>query len=226
MMEKNGGNLYLRNTSITSLPEGLTVGGWLDLRNTPITSLPEGLTVGGNLYLSYTSITSLPEGLIVGGNLFYDTFKIKNVEYTRLTDGDMVEGKYIFCDGKITHITHSHKFGKYTYYVGKIKGKNVVTDGTHYAHCKTFKDGVADLEFKAAKARGQEQYNHLTADSTVTKDEAIQMYRIITGACRAGTEAFLSTIKEFKDTYTVAEIIALTDGQYGADAFREFFERG
>jgi hypothetical protein len=34
------------------------VGGWLDLRNTQITSLPSGLTVGGELYLSGTQITN------------------------------------------------------------------------------------------------------------------------------------------------------------------------
>ena len=63
---KNGsrGDLYLRNTQITSLPEGLKVGGSLYLRNTPITSLPKGLTVGGDLDLYNTPITSLPEGIL------------------------------------------------------------------------------------------------------------------------------------------------------------------
>ncbi len=63
------GNLNLRNTPITSLPAGLSVGGWLDLYNTQITSLPAGLSVGGALYLSYTQITSLPGDLSVGGDL-------------------------------------------------------------------------------------------------------------------------------------------------------------
>ena len=63
MMDINNGNLDLSHTQITSLPEGLIVGGWLDLRCTPITSLPEGLSVGGWLDLSYTQITSLPEDL-------------------------------------------------------------------------------------------------------------------------------------------------------------------
>ena len=69
-LKKVGGNLWLNDTSITSLPDGLTVRGYLDLRNTPITSLPDGLTVGGGLDLSSTQITSLPDGLIVGGNLY------------------------------------------------------------------------------------------------------------------------------------------------------------
>ena len=43
MMDKNNGNLDLSDTEISSLPEGLKVGGYLDLSHTPITSLPEGL---------------------------------------------------------------------------------------------------------------------------------------------------------------------------------------
>ena len=63
MMDRNNESLDLSYTQITSLPEGLSVGGWLNLRCTPITSLPEGLSVGGWLDLSYTQITSLPEDL-------------------------------------------------------------------------------------------------------------------------------------------------------------------
>ena len=43
--------------------------GDLHLSDTPITTLPDGLSVGGNLYLGYTQITTLPDGLRVGGNL-------------------------------------------------------------------------------------------------------------------------------------------------------------
>ena len=55
--------LDLRGTGITSLPEGLKVGGYLDLSGTGITALPEGLKVGGSLDLRGTGITALPEGI-------------------------------------------------------------------------------------------------------------------------------------------------------------------
>ena len=190
MMEENEGNLNLSNTQITSLPEGLTVGGWL--------------------YLSGTQITD------------------KNAERKKvkaLKDGDYVPGRYLYADGILTHVKKRRTYGKYTFYIGKIKGKNVVSDGEHYAHCKSFKDGVLDLEFKSAKDRGASQYSSLTLDSEVSKDEAIMMYRIITGACRQGTDSFLSTIKRFKAKYTVRELIDITEGQYGSKTFKNFFER-
>ena len=81
------GSLDLRNTPITSLPDGLTVGGYLYLEGTPITSLPDGLTVGGSLYLEGTPITSLPDGLTVGGDLW-----LNGTPITSLPDGLTVGG--------------------------------------------------------------------------------------------------------------------------------------
>jgi len=52
----------------------------VDLRSTNITSLPEGLSVGGSLYLRGTNITSLPDGLSVGGYLDLEGTQIKKVE--------------------------------------------------------------------------------------------------------------------------------------------------
>ena len=51
------GNLDLRNTPITSLPDNLKVGGSLSLIDTPITSLPDNLQVGGYLSLIDTPLS-------------------------------------------------------------------------------------------------------------------------------------------------------------------------
>ena len=51
------------------------------------------------------------------------------------------------------------------------------------------------------------------------------MYRIITGACKQGTDMFISSLKPdaIKDKYTIQEIIDITNGQYGNDTFKKFF---
>ena len=241
-----GGALDLRNTPITALPEGLTVGGWLDLRNTHITSLPEGLTVGGDLDLSNTGvtvlpegltvgdwldlrnthITSLPEGLTVGGALYLRGTGITvPANYKKLKNGTYVPGKYLYADNILTHVKNAREKDGYTFYEGKIPSRNVVFDGKNYAHCKTFREGFEDLAFKSVKERGAEQYKSLALDSEIPLEEAKTMYRVITGACRAGTERFLSTITP-KEKYTVREIIEITEGQYGAERFKAFFEGG
>ena len=204
MMGKNNGNLDLSNTKITALPDNLTVGGGLDLSGTKITALPDNLTVGGGLYLSGTKIT--------------------NRTVKRLRHGEYVPGKYLYADGILTHIKKKKKIGEYTLFIGKIPNRHVIFDGKHYAHCRNFRDGVADLLFKSAIDRGADQYKGISLDDSFTVEELKTMYRIITGACQQGTQAFVDGLKERKERYTIREAIELTKGQYNAEKFKEFFE--
>ena len=72
LMKERGGSLYLRGTSITTLPDNLSVGDSLYLSGTPITALPDNLSVGDWLDLSGTSITALPDNLRVRGRIYWD----------------------------------------------------------------------------------------------------------------------------------------------------------
>ena len=192
--------------SIASLLDNLTVGGSLDLSNTQIASLPDNLTVGGSLDLSNTQIDES------------ERWKVKTIR-----NGDYVAGEYLFVDNILTQIKGKKTVGQYTVYIGKIKGNNVVSDGVNYAHCDKIRDGIADLLFKAASDRGADQYKKLSLDTELTVAEAVTMYRIITGACRAGSEAFVNSQRELKEKYTIRECIELTKGQYNAEKFAEFF---
>lgn len=162
----------------------------------------------GNLNLSgCTSLTT------------YDRSRIK-----KLRDGDYVSGRYLYCDGILTHVRTVKKVDKYTVYVGKIPGLNVVSDGTHYAHCDKLRDGIADLAFKTASDRGADQYRGMSLDTELTVPEAVTMYRIITGACKQGSERFVESLgNSLKEKYTIRECIELTRGQYNADKFSEFW---
>lgn len=163
---------------------------------------------GGSLYLSGTQITAKEKS------------KVK-----KLCVGDYVPGCYLYADGILTHIKSKRHVRGYDLYIGKIKGKNVVSDGEYYAHCENLRDGIADIAFKRAADRGADQYKGLDLDSEVTLDEAKTMYRIITGACQAGTEAFATSLgNELKERYTIREMIEVTKGQYDAECFSEFFD--
>ena len=222
-----GGWLDLRGTGITALPDNLTVGGGLDLSGTGITALPDNLTVGGGLDLRGTGITALPDNLTVGGSLYLPDTGITAQErkkVRRLKDGDYMPGRYLYADGILTHVKQRVEVDGYTLYIGKIKGKNVVSDGTHYAHCDKLRDGIADIAFKRASDRGADQYKGLTLDTSWTVDEAKTMYRVITGACRAGTDAFVESLGDtLKERYTIREMLKLTRGQYNSERFAEFF---
>ena len=211
IMERSSeGNLDLSmRWNITKLPDNLTVGGYLDLSGTGIQTLPDNLTVGGYLDLRGTGMDGRKERR-----------KIKT-----LKNGDYVAGRYIYCDNILTHVRSVKQVDKYTVYVGKIKGRNVVSDGTNYAHCDKLREGIADLAFKAAKDRGAEQYKGMSLDTELTVAEAVTMYRIITGACRQGSESFVNSLGDkLKEKYTIRECIQITKGQYNAERFAEFFE--
>ena len=133
--------------------------------------------------------------------------------------------RYLYADGILTHIKSRRTIKGYVFYKGKIPGRNVISDGANFAHCSTLREGVADLLFKTAADRGAEQYSELTLDSELSLDDMKTMYRVITGACRQGTENFISNLGDkLKDKYTVREAIALTEGQYNSEAFKKFFE--
>ncbi len=184
-------------------------GGWLYLRGTNITALPEGLTVCGGLYLSGTNITD-------------QSRELKKVK--KLHNGDYAEGQYLYADGILTRVKFRKTINGYTYFKGKIPGRNVVFDGYNYAHCNKWQEGIDDLLYKSQADRGAEQYRGLSLDKKIPVSELKTMYRVITGACRQGTEAFIQSLGDsLKDAYTIREAIELTNGQYGAQRFREFF---
>ena len=79
-----GGDLDLRNTKITELPDNLSVGRSLYLRNTGITELPDNLSVGGDLDLRNTKITELPDNLSVGRSLYLGQWSMRYSSETGL----------------------------------------------------------------------------------------------------------------------------------------------
>lgn len=179
----------------------------------------------GSLDLSNTGITALPDNLTVGGWLNLRGTGIKNAQGVKqLANGDYAEGRYLYADDILTHIKRKKQIGKYTYYIGKIKNRNVIFDGVNYAHCKNMREGITDLVFKGAKDRGAEQYKEIGLDEPVPYAEAVTMYRVITGACKEGTQVFIDRQRELKETYTPREIIEMTSGEYGGGVFRRFFE--
>lgn len=195
------------------LRNSLADGNSLDLGGcTGLTSLPDDLTVGRYLDLEgCTGMKRIP-------------CEIKKVR--KLKDGDYKPGRYLYADGILTHIKKRRMIGDYTLFVGKIPGNNVVSDGVHYAHCDKLRDGIADLLFKSAKDRGADQYKGLSLDTELTVEEAVTMYRVITGACRQGSQSFVDRLKEkgkLKERYTIRECVEVTRGQYNAERFSEFF---
>ena len=65
-------------------------------------------------------------------NLIGTGITVKN--FKKLHNGDYEEGRYLYADGILTHVKEKKSINGYTFFLGKIPGKNVVYDGKHYAH--------------------------------------------------------------------------------------------
>lgn len=187
-------------------------GGDLDLEGTQITSLPDNLTVGGSLYLRDTQIT--------------DTSMVNRKFNTDMVDKLWSNSKFIKVDGMFSEkINHHGNVWK----VKKINGPKtffIVTDGNgKYAHGDTIQEAKKDLIYKISN-RDKSEYESLTLDSVLSFEEAIECYRVITGACSFGTKDFVENyLTEKKESYTIREMIKLTKGRYGNESFKDFFNK-
>ena len=217
-----GGSLYLR--SLTSIPEGFnpTVGGYLDLRI--LTSIPEGFnpTVGWSLDLR--SLTSIPEGFnpTVGCDLYLSSELTANSQKLK---GEITwqNGKYISVDGIFTEVL-SKKGNIYKVKrINQTKEFYIITDGLDkWAHGDTIKEAKEDLIYKISN-KSKEDFKHLTIESKLTFKEAIECYRVITGACSFGTKDFIKSTGLKSKSYTIKEMIDLTKNRYGNETFTNFF---
>ncbi len=156
--------------------------------------------------------TETENGLTVGG-----TLDLRGTGITALPDGLTV--------GEV--LSHHGNVWK-TRSVGRKNETFIVSDGNgKYAHGSTIEEARKDLIYKVAN-RDKSRYETLNTDSVLTHEEAIEAYRVITGACSAGTRHFVENVlpaDRVAESYTVGEIIELTRGQYGHDKFAAFFQR-
>ena len=202
---------FIRQHGDLSKLDGNHYNGGLDLRGTQITSLPEGLTVGGWLDLSGTQITDT-------SNVNRNDPNPKRWEY---------KGReYIKVDGIFSQVV-AHKGNVWhTKQIGSDKVQYLVTDGEgRWAHGDSIQQARADLVYKISE-RNTNKYKGMSLDTRLTFAEAVECYRVITGACEAGTRGFVQSLGDkVKDHYTIAEMMEVTKGLYGNETFCQFFSK-
>ena len=189
--------------------DALKNGGSLDLEGTQIASLPDNLTVGGFLDLEGTQIADEEAGKV--NKLHTETVLTwKN-------------GKYILADEIFSEVILQRGNVRKIKNIGKTTIGYLITDGKgKWAHGNTLKEAKEGLIYKIGD-RDTSKYKQLTVDSILSFNEAVEAYRVITGACAAGTRMFVEGLERVKKEYSIREIIELTKGQYNSTTFAHFF---
>lgn len=129
----------------------------------------------------------------------------------------------ILKDGILAHIVRKKGKVYKVRVVGKMEESWLIVDGEYSAHGETLSAAQNDLMYKRA-SKDLSVYEGWTAKKKVTLDEAVVLYRAVTGACSSGVKMFLEG-KKYPKTFPIQKIIDETKGQYGHDKFKEFFSR-
>ena len=139
-------------------------------------------------------------------------------------DGKRVE--HVIIDGILSEVVKKRANVLHVKNYGEENISYIVKDGEKYSHGATLKEARENLIYKLSN-RDKSKYESFTPETELTLAEAIEMYRVITGACEPGTRYFVDNIlpperKADKKKYTVKEVIELTRGQYNHHELVEF----
>ena len=199
---------------VSKLDKNGHYNGSLYLEHNQLTEVtfPEGMTIGGSLYLGYNQLTEkvTPPPTKPAPTVFHWEWRGR-----RYIKADGIFQQVVLQKGNVYRVKN----------IGATKETYLITDGDgRWSHGDTLKQAKDDLMYKIAD-RDTSKYKSLTLDSTLSLADAIQCYRVITGACAAGTKSFVTSLPTTKEEYTIREIIDLTTGYYGAETFKGFFTR-
>ena len=129
---------------------------------------------------------------------------------------------FSFADGILARIVSQRGAVQKVVICGKTKISYVLADGEgNYAHGDTLDEARADLMVKRT-SKDLTQFKAWTLERVVSKADAIFAYRSITGACSKGVRLWLEQ-RQTPESITVAGVIELTKGAYGAEKFWQFF---
>jgi len=217
-VEEITGFLDLGDASDVSMPVLATVGGSLDLEDASNVSMPVLATVGGDLDLRGASDVSMPKNVKTGNG---------NQEAKRQVLEAFRHQGFLFADGILSEIVETKqlrggaKIHKIVV-VGKTKPSYCIESDGQYSHGDTIQEARESLLYKVGE-RDKSKYKGWKLGRKITKKDAIESYRVITGACEAGVRGFVERHGKLKVRYTVQEVIDITQGQYGNEVYAAFF---
>ena len=108
--------------------------------------------------------------------------------------------------------------------VGKLTTSFVVQRGNTYSHGKTIQKAIEDLRYKISdRDKSEFEYWKKDLNQTVSIDEAIAAYRVVTGACEYGVREFVKSI-EIPEKLTPNVVVDLTKGRFGNKEFESFLK--
>ena len=218
-LETVGGYVYVSGEA--KLPKLETVGGYVSVSGEAKLDAPKLETVGG--YVSVSGEAKLPklEDKNTNNQLAKLTCEV------RLNFSLAFKGFALF-DGILSWVLSEKRKQDLTIYkvkiVGKLTTSFVVQRGNTYSHGETIQKAIEDLRYKISdRDKSEFEYWKKDLNQTVSIDEAIAAYRVVTGACEYGVREFVKSI-EVPEKLTPLVVVGLTKGRFGNKEFEAFLK--
>ena len=105
--------------------------------------------------------------------------------------------------------------------LNKLKKVYVAKKGKFYAHGKTIKQAVNDVNFKYL----QENFdlNEIVSEIKTKKTISVNEYRLLTGACSVGVQNFIEENNIKESELPLNKVIEITKGYWGNSKLLELF---
>jgi len=228
------GDMVIEQRDRVHLPALAEVSGYVDVQQGATFEAPALAEVSGSVDVRQGATFEAP-ALAKSGSVYVwqgATFEapalrtVEHLSYETEFFGNEIE---VFDGiGTVTQSTKTldgitiRKCRKASFEDGELVGETmyVVSRGDHHAHGEAVKEAIADLSFKEAD-KDASKYRGMSLDTEKSVEDWIVVYRVVTGSCRLGVQDFINRQGELKETYTLDEVIKMTEGEYQSDRFKE-----
>ena len=199
LLVKKGYSFEIKNNHFC-----ITHQGYVDLRS--LTTLPEGVKFENQGSVDLESLTTP----FVYRN---KTITLKTIDgLPMLLDSKKQKGEF--------EIVQARYFGGGP--LNKLKKCYIATRGEFHAHGDSIKEAINDVNFKFLQENldTKKLVKEIKQKQTVNINE----YRLLTGACSAGVNAFIANRGlQDKDKLPLSEVLSITQGHYGGSRMQELF---
>lgn len=162
--------------------------------------------------------------VLKNGNInieLFDEATVKDsIKQLKIDFDTWIERGFVVADGIYRELISQKEIDNYKIYETD-KGFVAKFEST-FAHGETEQEAIFDLKFKLSD-RNKDQFKKWKIEEIKTKEELILAYRVITGACSQGVKEFVRS-KQISDSMTIKQAIEITEGHYGHEKFKEFFD--
>ena len=234
---KHIGNLEITSKNENDFKDIKEVTGYVRVYGSAKLDVPKLETVGGYVYVygsaKLDALTTVGGDVYVSGSAKLDAPKLINKndpkaapKCAKKLELSFKKKKLIKVDGILSWLVSKRKIGLIVTMkikiVGKLDFSFVIKKGKFFSHGKTIKEAKESLKYKLSD-RDTSRFKKWKLTEPKKFTDLIVAYRAITGACESGTKLFCESQK-LKSKYTVKEVIKLTEGRYGNEQFKKFFE--